>query len=114
MADDKTPIERFEDPAEHRRAGQIGIPMRWNRDLPWAGDFLINRNRRKARYGYRIVAVDRFETPRGRWRFNGRLWCERVLPEDVRQSKAGDRAQVHTFWWFPRGKRERSRAYSVP
>jgi hypothetical protein len=88
--------------------------MRWNRDLPWIGDYLINRNRRKARFGYRIVDVDRFETPRGRWSFNCRLWCERVLPEDVPASKTGDRNQVHTFWWFPRQRQRRSRVYQVP
>lgn len=83
---------------ERREAGFLPLMMCWPPPVPKSGDYLSSGER--ARFIYRIVEVERFRPPRGEKKYTCRLWCERVLPEDVPRN-----ATMHTFYWHPRAKR---------
>jgi hypothetical protein len=87
-------------PKDLREAGYLPLQMTWPKPLPKAGTYL--RTRGRARFAYRICEVERYDAPRGQYRFTCRLWCVRVLPEDVPVD-----ALVHSFYWNPRKKKKR-------
>jgi hypothetical protein len=83
-------------------AGYLPLKMRWPKPLPKAGDFLCSGPR--ARCVYAIRMVERLDPHLNSQRWTCRLWCDRILPEDLPSD-----ARVHSFWWDPRGKRKRRR-----
>ncbi|MGD0053271.1 MAG: hypothetical protein ABSD03_15820 [Vulcanimicrobiaceae bacterium] len=91
---------------ERREAGYVGLPMCWPPPVQEVGAYIWSGER--ARFVYRICEVERVEKPRSAKRYTCRLWCDRVLPEDV----PADAVRL-TFYWHPRAKakqRQRRRA----
>lgn len=86
---------------QRRVAGYLPLPMTWPPPLPKAGSYLVNRSGR-GRLAYRICEVERFDKPRGQHRFTCRLWCERLLLDDIPKG-----AKVHRFYWHSRRKQFR-------
>jgi hypothetical protein len=82
---------------ERRAAGYLPLMMCWPPPLPKFGEYLSSGPR--ARFIYRIAEVERFRPPRTAKRLTCRLWCERVLPEDVPR-----RAVHHAFYWHARSR----------
>ena len=86
---------------DRREAGYLPLQMCWPAPLPKPGSYLVNRSGR-GRLAYLIAEVERFNPPRGAHRYTCRLWCTRLLPEDIPKRRG---VVVHTFYWHPRGKR---------
>jgi hypothetical protein len=82
---------------ERRDAGYVPLMMCWPGKLPQAGSYLTSGPR--ARFVYQIAEVEKFKPPRTAKRYTCRLWCQRVLHEDVPKE-----AHVHDFRWHPRKK----------
>lgn len=85
-------------PKRRREHGYVPMSMCWPPPKPKAGHYISSGAR--AKFIYRICEVEPFKPPRGAKKFTCRLWCERVLPEDV---PAG--IVHHTFYWHPRKRR---------
>lgn len=83
---------------ERRVAGYVPMSMCWPPPKPKSGHFISSGAR--AKFIYRIAEVEPFSPPRGQHKFTCRLWCERVLPEDVPANVVH-----HAFYWHPRKRR---------
>jgi hypothetical protein len=96
---------------ERREAGYVPLMMCWSAPLPRAGDYLSSGSR--ARFAYAIAEVEEFEPPRTTQRYTCRLWCRRILAEDLPNADALPAgATLHAFAWHKQKKTRVDRRHS--